>query len=159
MTLDTFDELLLRLIYDGQLKKMLAYIAAAITTFVPQFGILFFVVGKAMTAAAVAALVSLEILLWFGDFVLVIAIVTKFQELVILERRLGIIEFYSAIRRQRFVYARLWDKTSTTLLGVKQGALDYKSMNRFLVFATSIVLITITGLSIWVVLTILASLK
>lgn len=82
---------------------MLGLIAAWIATFVPMI-VIFLDVARNPPLAVFARLVvgSLAVVLLAADVSLTLAILSKFQEIVILERELGVTRFYNGIRQYRF---------------------------------------------------------
>lgn len=124
----------LGLAYRGQLSKMLGLIAAWIATFVPMI-VIFLDVARNPPLAVFARLVvgSLAVVLLAADVSLTLAILSKFQEIVILERELGVTRFYNGIRQYRFAGAALWDSiVRSGGLGIEEEEIerhDYSRMN------------------------------
>jgi len=151
----------LRLIYDGQLKKMLAYIAVEITSFAAQLTTLIFLLGQKhaisdpwFTDPFLMFGLPWAGLLWFSQCYLLISIVAKFQEIVVLEKRLGITQFYSGIREDRFHLARVMDQLTRKFLRIEAEVDDRtyaRRQNRGLNFVTIMSLAVLTGLFICVV--------
>jgi hypothetical protein len=138
--------------YDGQLKKMLAYVAAAITSFVAQLTVFYFVVGGNAVPHSVPAYV-VATLLWLSQCYFSIAVVTKYHELKILEHELGITDIRGRIyysNRPRF--SKLWDKFHREHSGI--NARDYRKLARRLDYGTAIVLSLVTLMYIYIVWTI-----
>jgi hypothetical protein len=117
-----------QVVYDGQLKKMLAYVAIAISCFVMQLQVFFFVSDAgshthsmlslpAIGTISVGLLIlALAFLLLVPQVYLAISIIGKFQELIILERKLDIIGFYDEIIGSRFFLAKALDRITNILL-------------------------------------------
>jgi len=97
---------LLRVMYDAQLKKMLAYIASAISSFAAQLSVFLLVVGRSLTLPTFPA-VTLTVLLWLAQVYFAVAIVTKYHELMILENELGITRVHHSIYSTRPLFAKL----------------------------------------------------
>jgi hypothetical protein len=135
----------LRVVYDAQLKKMLAYIAVMITSFGAQLALLFVAVGRgaSLLSIPVSYLEILAALLWGSQFCLVIAIATKFQELIILENELRIRRTYDQMMEYKFSLARLWDWVLRASFRIR-GA-EYQRMNVPFTAATIGLLIIITA--------------
>lgn len=144
MVLDENKDEHLMFFYDAQLKKMLAYIASALTSFGAQVATFYFVGGRGLSPSSVPGVFVLSSLLWLSQIFLVLAIVTKFQELVVLDMRLGISSFYGL--RHRFHYAKLWDALFKSLLFSKKDDAEqdnYPRMNLVL----DLVVVLLVGLS------------
>jgi len=120
-----------KLLYDAQLKKMLAYIAIGITSFAAQLAIL--LQHEWVESPVHWVIVSLSVVLCFGQIFEVLPIVTKFEELVRLEGRLQISSQYPELHKSRS--ARLLDWTFKKVLfhdsvadvnpeKIRTGALD-----------------------------------
>ena len=150
----------LRVIYDGQLKKMLAYIAVGITSFLAELTTVISLLGQNHTtsiALFVGPFLLLGIvpagLLWFFQCYLTIAILAKFQEIVILERKLGTKQFFDQIKEERFYLSRVLDELTRTLLRHKVEKDDHAyatGPNRFLNSIAILSLAAPTGLFIFV---------
>lgn len=137
------------MMYDGQLKKMLAYVAAAITSFVAQLTVFYFAVGGNLVPHTIPALI-VTTLLWLSQCYFSIAIVTKYHELKVLENKLGITDVRSLIydpNRPRF--GKLWDKFHREYSGINAG--DYKRLACMLDSGASIVLVLVTLMYIYIV--------
>ena len=119
----------LRVVYDAQLKKMLGYIAVMLTSFGAQLALFFVVLGRSASAPSipVSYFGILAVILWGSQFCLVIAIATKFQELIILENELSIRRTYDHMMEYKFSLARLWDRAFRTFFRIR-GA-EYQRMN------------------------------
>ena len=103
---------LFKLMYDAQLKKMLAYIGLGISSFIPQLTIFFFVVGKVanIPSEATFPIVLLTFGFWLAEIFFSIAIVTKYHELMIMENKLNITLVHRDVfYRIRPIVAKLWD--------------------------------------------------
>lgn len=112
--------------YDAQLKKMLAYIAVAISSFVAQLALFYFVTTAASRFPDNLTLILTTALL-ASQWYFVIATFTKFQELIILENELGIRKMYDVMRQYRYSFARAWDWGHRGFLRVHGS--EYKRMN------------------------------
>jgi len=141
----------LRIFYDGQLKKILAYLAAAISSFLAELTIFSFVVEHPIVDLLFLPLLGIGFL-WIFQCFLAISIVAKFQELVILERELGIRRFYRSIKTSRFFFAKKLDQFFEKTLGTKHNrdAWDPKRMNKFLNIVTIIVIGVATFLFLYI---------
>lgn len=155
----------LRLIYDGQLKKMLAYIAVEITSFAAQLTTFIFLLGQNHAIsnpwfADPFLMLGLPWagLLWFSQCYLAVSIVAKFQEIVVLERKLGITHFYSGIREDRFYFARVVDQLTKKFLRTAEAEAEVddhtyaRRQNRGLNFITIMLFAVLTGLFICIAL-------
>lgn len=150
----------LRVIYDAQLKKMLAYIAVAITSFLAELTTFLSALGQnhmTSTALFVGPFLLLGLafagLLWCFQCYLGIAIVAKFQEIVILERKLGTKQFFDDIKEDRFFLSRVLDELTTKALRTKVEIDDHAYARRLNPFLNSITILSLavpTGLFIFV---------
>jgi len=121
----------LRTTYEGELTKMLSLILAWIATFTPALTI-FIELSKNTTVTARHVMGSLSLLLLFVDGLLTLAILGKFQEIVMLERKLGVVHFYDRISAYRFWGARFWDwviRGCVLKLGPVDAPYDYRKVN------------------------------
>jgi len=96
----------LRVVHDAQLKKMLAYIASAITAFAAQLALFNFLHTGTMPPLMVQGVGVMSIMLYAAQVFLILAVVTKFEELVGLETKLGIASQYDPLHKS--VSARFW---------------------------------------------------
>jgi hypothetical protein len=127
--------------YDAQLKKMLAYIAAAISSFAAQLTMFLLVVGRSITLPVLPT-VTLAILLWLAQCYFAVAVVTKYHELAILENELGITRIHRSIYPTRPLFAKLWDKLHRQSLGIDAG--DYERMNLLMDFGMALTFLLVT---------------
>jgi hypothetical protein len=113
----------LRATYDAQLKKMLAYIAAEISSLLMQFQIFLNLAGRhpweRLSPIQVSFLEAWMVALWVVGIAVSVAIVAKFHELVFLESKLGVWRFYHEFRSKRSHIAEGWDKLFQLVLGTK----------------------------------------
>jgi hypothetical protein len=133
---------LLKLMYDGQLKKMLAYVAVAITTFGAQLVLFYSVIGG-IPSNHIAPAILVATVLWLSQCYFAVAVVAKYHELKILENRLGITKIRGRIyypNRPRF--GRLWDRVHRQFLGVEAG--DYARLAMILDWGTFVVPILVS---------------
>jgi len=144
---------LLDLMYDAQLKKMLAYIAAAISSFGAQLTVFFFAVQRSATLPVLPTFV-LAILLWLSQCYFAVAIVTKYHELMILENKLDITNMHAQTYPSRPVLAKMWDRLHRQSLGI--GPENYKRMNLLMDLGTALVLILVTILFGYIMMTMFA---
>jgi hypothetical protein len=140
----------LRVVYDAQLKKMLAYIAIMLTSFAAQLALLFVAVGRSAWSPniSVSNFKILAFVLWLSQLCLVLAIATKFQELVILENELGFRVTYDEMIKHKFILARFWAKAFGVFFRIR--GTEYKRMNIPFTVVTVILLIIITAVFCWV---------
>lgn len=113
----------MRVAYDAQLKKMLAYIAADISSLLIQFQIFLSLVTRhpweRLSPVQALSLGAWIIGSWFVGVLVTVAIVTKFHELVFLESELGVWCFYKLFKPNRSHIAEAWDKLFQGVLGTK----------------------------------------
>jgi hypothetical protein len=103
--LATPERAVLELLYDAQLKKMLAYVAIGITSFGAQLAIL---LQNGWVGSSVHwVIVVLSVMLCFAQMFEIVSIVAKFEELVRLEGILQISSLYPQLHMSRC--ARLLD--------------------------------------------------
>ena len=134
--------------YDGQLKKMFAYVTAAIASFVAQLTVFYFATGG-NAVPHIAPAITVTTLLWFSQCYFSIAVVTKYHELKVLERELGITDVRGRIyypNRPRV--GKLWDKFHREHSGINAG--DYRKLARRLDFGTAIVLLLVTLMYVYI---------
>jgi hypothetical protein len=145
---------LLRIMYDAQLKKMLAYVGASITSFVAQLTVFYLAVGKVLAPHTPVAII-VATLLWLSESYFAVAVVTKYQELKALEQALGIAELRRRIyypNRPRF--SRLWDRLHREFLGIEAG--DYSRLAAILDAGTFVVVAIVTLMWVCIVWLILS---
>jgi hypothetical protein len=139
--------------YDGQLKKMLAYVGVSITSFVAQLTVFYLAVGRVLVPHTPVALI-VTTLLWLSQCYFAVAVVTKYQELKILEQRLGITELRRRVYySNRPLFSRLWDRVHRRFLGIETG--DYARLAKLLDVGTAAIWILVTlmwGYIVWLVL-------
>lgn len=101
-------------IFDGQLKKMLAYIAADISALFIQFQIFLNLLGRSpweRLSLLQAVCVGLwAVGSWAFSVAATTAIIVKFHELVYLESRLEMSRFYDSFRPKRSHIGEVWDR-------------------------------------------------
>jgi len=100
--------------YDAQLKKMLAYIAADISSLLIQFQIFVSLVAKHpwewLSTVQALSLGAWIIGSWVVGVAVTVAIIGKFHELVFLESKVGVWGFYDLFASKRSHVAEGWDK-------------------------------------------------
>jgi len=143
---------LLRIMYDAQLKKMLAYVGAAIASFVAQLTTLYLTITRALVTHTLPALI-VTTLLWLSQCYFAIAVVTKYQELKALESKLGIPEMRHRIYYDHRPYVgKIWDRFHRGSLGTGRG--DYKRLASSLDFGTALILVLVTLMYLYIFLAI-----
>ena len=136
--------------YDAQLKKMLAYVGAAITSFVAQLTVLYLSVISVIVAHIVPALI-VTTLLWLSQCYFAVAVVTKYQELKALEHKLGITEMRRRVYYdQRPFVGKVWDKFHRGSLGTNSG--DYARLASMLDYGAFIFLVLVTVMYAYILL-------
>jgi hypothetical protein len=137
--------------YDAQLKKMLAYVGAAIASFVAQLTVFYLAVGRVLVAHPTPGLFVTS-LLWLSQCYFAVAVVTKYQELKMLEHKLGITETRRRVYYpHRPLFGKLWDRLHRKSLGIDAG--DYARLTLLLDVGTFGFLILVTvmyGYIVWV---------
>jgi hypothetical protein len=145
---------LLRIMYDAQLKKMLAYVSASITSFVGQLTMLYLAAGNFLISH-VGAELFITFAFWASQCFFAVAISTKYQELKTLEMKLGISQLRKSVYYpNRPFFARAWDRFPRGSLGMATN--DRSRLAKILDVGTAAVLTGVTSLWIYVVWIILS---
>jgi hypothetical protein len=145
---------LLRLVYDAEVKKMLGYIASAISSFAAQLTMFMLVVGRSVRLPAIVGSV-LAVALCLLECYFLMAIVTKYQNIVILENELGITQIHSRIYPMRSRFAKFWDSRHRIGLGIQDR--NYERMNLWLDVGTIVAILVVILLWSYVLLTLFSS--
>lgn len=143
---------LFKIMYDAQLKKMLAYIGLGISSFIPQLTIFFFVVGKVakIPSEATFPIVLLAFGFWLAEIFFSIAIVTKYHELMIMENKLNITLVHREIfYRIRPIVGKLWDvlhRKGLVQKGIEVGVEEerYRQTNWIITGVTLAIILVVT---------------
>lgn len=119
----------MKLAYDAQLKKMLAYIAAEISSLLIQFQIYLGLVARhpwdRLYPVQAISLIAWIIGSWVVGVAVTVAIIGKFHELIFLESKVGVWGFYDLFASKRSHIAKGWDRLFQGVLGTKDD--DMKS--------------------------------
>jgi len=135
--------------YDAQLKKMLAYIGAAIASFVAQLTMLYLAVGKILAAHTIPALLVATVL-WLSQCYFAVAVATKYQELKSLEHKLGIPEMRRRVYYDhRPLFGKIWDRFHRRSLGIEQE--DYARLASLIDCGTLAFLLLATAMYAYIV--------
>lgn len=150
---------LFRLIYDAQVKKMLAYIGLGISSFIPQMQIFFFILGNIRVIdLGTSLLIFLLALGFYGAQIFsIIAIVTKYQEIKVMEDKLRITIVHDKIfYRIRPIVTKVWDYVLRVIIGKGQTEEKlkeeerYRTLNRIISLLTLLVSVFVTIIFVYV---------
>jgi len=100
-----------KLVYDAQLKKMLAYIALLISVFIPQIQVLL-----SVRQGPAALLIPLSLVLLVAQMYFSIAVITKFQEIMIMESKLNADFYKNVFYRMRPLISAYYDRLFQRIL-------------------------------------------
>lgn len=103
---------LLKLAHSGQLAKMLQYLIAWVSFFIPLVTLFVeeFRAGGGFTGWSVYIVATLAVVLALANSALAVAIVGKFEDLVTIETRLQFGDLYDCFKKDRSWGTKKWDK-------------------------------------------------
>lgn len=148
----------LEMMYDAQLKKMLAYVGLGISSFIPQLQLFFFLLNRPEISILIARMLGfLSFFFLVAQVFFVTAVTAKFHELMVMESKLGFDIMYKQVfyRTKPWIakmYDRIWERVAVRK-GISKEENEEKRFlkaNMFLNGITSFIvfLLTIIWLSI-----------
>ncbi len=127
--LEGVDAAQLRTLYDGQLKKLLAYIAIAVSSAYPNVNLFLDLGNRQITYSPLPATL-LATASYAGMAYFSIGALTKYQEIALLESRMGLTEAYLWLYAQRPAFGRLWDRAHRRLLKIEESSAPWPTSSR-----------------------------
>jgi hypothetical protein len=137
------DETALNLLYDADVKKMLAYVAGGISSFTMQMTLFYFVASKALSRP-LALLGILGLLLWIAVCYFLIMTGTKYFTIKQLENELGITELMWSLSSDWNRLSKLLHWVHSQAMGVRTR--NYKRLALMVDIATICAILVSTGL-------------
>ncbi|MEM3826201.1 MAG: hypothetical protein QXZ08_01420 [Nitrososphaeria archaeon] len=130
----------LEFIYDAELKKLLAYITATITTLYFHFNLLIQVSNKTIFPPIFSSIFSFA--LWIAGCYFFIMATTKYIEIKQLECKLGITNIYEELSKNWNIFSKLLHFFHYQMTGIKYE--QWKKHSLFIDIIT-IIFIALTG--------------
>lgn len=138
------DKDLLRIVYDAELKKLLAYIAAVISTVYFHFNLLIMILNKTLLYPFFSSLLSFS--LWVAGCYFFIMAGTKYFELKQLENKLGITELFWKLSTSWNIFSKILHWVHSDVMGIRRE--NWKMFSLFLDLVT-LLFILLTGYIFW----------
>jgi len=148
------DELALRLLYDADVKKMLAYVAGGISSFTLQMTLFYFVAGKTLTRPP-ELLGLLGLGLWIAVCYFVIMTGTKYITIRQLENELGLTELMWRLSSDWNRLSKLVYWTHIEAMGIRTK--NYRRLALMVDVGTIFVIIVSAGILVALELGLLSS--